>query len=87
MQLDPTALTPAVNRIKRARGQLDRVLRMFEEGRDCGGRRHPAPAASRALDRAGFAIVATVLRECVTEGDGLDGVDAKKMEKLSLSLA
>ena len=87
MQLDPTALTPAVNRIKRARGQLDGVLRMLEEGRDCEDVVTQLAAASRALDRAGFAIVATGLQQCITEGDGLDGVDAKKMEKLFLSLA
>jgi DNA-binding FrmR family transcriptional regulator len=44
-------------------------------------------AVSRALDRAGFAIVATGLRQCLTAGDGLESVDAKKMEKLFLSLA
>ena len=44
-------------------------------------------AVSKALDRAGFAIVASGLQHCLTEGDGLDGVDVKKMEKLFLSLA
>ncbi len=44
-------------------------------------------AVSKALDRAGFAIVATGLQHWLTDGGGLDSVDAKKMEKLFLSLA
>jgi DNA-binding FrmR family transcriptional regulator len=87
MELDPTEMTSVINRIKRARGQLDGVLRMLEEGRDCEDVVTQLAAVSKALDRAGFAIVATGLQHCLTEGDGLDSVDAKKMEKLFLSLA
>ncbi len=87
MQLDPATLGPAINRIKRAQGQLAGVLRMMEEGRDCEDVVTQLAAVSRALDRAGFAIVATGLQECLTRGDGVDGVDVKKMEKLFLSLA
>jgi DNA-binding FrmR family transcriptional regulator len=87
MQLDPAGLTPAINRIRRARGQLDGVLRMLEEGRDCEDVVTQLAAVSRALDRAGFAIVATGLQQCLADGEGLDSVDAKKMEKLFLSLA
>ena len=87
MKLNPDGMTPAVNRIKRARGQLDGVLRMLEEGRDCEDVVTQLAAVSRALDRAGFAIVATGLQQCLADGDGLDSVDAKKMEKLFLSLA
>ena len=87
MELDPAEMTSVINRIKRARGQLDGVLRMLEAGRDCEEVVTQIAAVSRALDRAGFAIVATGLQQCLTEGEGLDSVDAKKMEKLFLSLA
>jgi DNA-binding FrmR family transcriptional regulator len=87
MELDPGKMPPVVNRIKRARGQLDGVLRMLEEGRDCEDVVTQLAAVSRALDRAGFAIVATGLQQCLAAGDGLDSVDVKKMEKLFLSLA
>ena len=87
MELDPAEMTPAINRIKRARGQLDGVLRMLEEGRDCEDVVTQLSAVSRALDRAGFAIVATGLQECLANGDDVDSVDVKKMEKLFLSLA
>ncbi|MEO5316938.1 metal-sensing transcriptional repressor, partial [Pseudarthrobacter sp. CC12] len=35
MELNPTELTPVINRLKRAQGQLAAVTRMLEEGRDC----------------------------------------------------
>ena len=86
-RLDPAGMTSVINRIKRAQGQLAGVLRMVEEGRDCEDVVTQLAAVSRALDRAGFAIVAAGLQECLSNGDGLNGVDAKKMEKLFLSLA
>lgn len=85
--LEPTEMTPIVNRIKRAQGQLAGVLRMLEAGRDCEDVVTQLAAVSRALDRAGFAVVASGLRQCIVAGDGPDSVDTKKMEKLFLSLA
>ncbi len=87
MELIPAEMTPVINRIKRAQGQLSGVLRMLEEGRDCEDVVTQLAAVSKALDRAGFAIVATGLQHCLTNGDEIDGVDVKKMEKLFLSLA
>lgn len=85
--LDPSEMKPVINRIKRAQGQLAGILRMMEEGRDCEDVVTQLAAASRALDRAGFAIVATGLQQCLTNGEGTDSLDVKKMEKLFLSLA
>jgi DNA-binding FrmR family transcriptional regulator len=87
MELDPADMGPVINRIKRAQGQLAGVLRMLEEGRDCEDVVTQLAAVSKALDRAGFVIVATGLRDCITAGEGIDSLDAKKMEKLFLSLA
>jgi DNA-binding FrmR family transcriptional regulator len=87
MELDPQEMTSVINRIKRAQGQLAGVLRMLEEGRECEDVVTQLAAVSRALDRAGFAIVATGLQQCLTEGGGTDGMDVKKMERLFLSLA
>lgn len=86
MQLDTDAMKPVVNRIKRAQGQLAGVVRMLEEGRDCEDVVTQLAAVSKALDRAGFAIVASGLQQCIAEG-GADSLDVKKMEKLFLSLA
>jgi DNA-binding FrmR family transcriptional regulator len=87
MELDPQQMKPVINRIRRAQGQLGGVLRMLGEGRDCEDVVTQLAAVSRALDRAGFAIVASGLQECMARGEGAGTVDVKKMEKLFLSLA
>ena len=87
MQLPSEDMTPVVNRLKRAQGQLAGVLRMMEEGRDCEDVVTQLAAVSRALDRAGFAIVASGMRQCLAEGDGPAAVDVATMEKLFLALA
>lgn len=87
MELVPAEMTAVINRIKRAQGQLAGVLRMLEEGRECEDVVTQLAAVSRALDKAGFAIVATGLQHCLTNGDEPDSIDVKKLEKLFLSLA
>lgn len=77
----------AANRLKRAQGQLADVVRMMEEGRDCGEVITQLAAVNRALDRAGFAIVASGLKECLSQEGGAHSLDTQKMEKLFLSLA
>ena len=85
MQLDTVELTPALNRLKRAQGQLGAVVRMIEEGGDCKEVVTQLSAVSKALDRAGFAIIASGLEQCLTNpGEDLDRRD---LEKLFLSLA
>lgn len=86
MQLDPEAMKPTINRIKRVQGQLAGVVRMLEEGRECEDVVIQLAAASKALDRAGFAIVATGLRQCFDDG-GAESLDTRKLERLFLSLA
>jgi len=88
MELPGEEMAPVINRIKRARGQLDGVVRMLEEGRSCEDVVTQLAAVSKALDRAGFAIIASGLRQCMIPGpDGESHLDLAKMEKLFLSLA
>ncbi len=78
-----------LNRLRRAQGQLGGVITMIEQGRDCKDVVTQLAAVSRALDRAGFKIVATGLRECLT-GEGVeDGepMTEAELEKLFLALA
>ncbi|GAA3019481.1 metal-sensitive transcriptional regulator [Streptomyces fulvorobeus] len=92
MELDMAAdeLKAVLNRLRRAQGQLNAVIRMIEEGRDCEDVVTQMAAVSRALDRAGFAIIATGLQNCMAEGAsdpaGRDRMRAR-LEKLFLSLA
>ena len=86
---DDTAITEVLNRLRRAQGQLAGVISMIEQGRECKDVVTQLAAVSRALDRAGFKIVATGLRECVL-GEGSDGkapMTEAELEKLFLSLA
>lgn len=85
MELPVADMEPVVNRLKRARGQLEGVIRMLEEGRECEDVVTQLAAVSKAVDRAGFAIVASGLRQCVVTGD--DDIDTSKLERLFLSLA
>ncbi len=88
MDLEPTDIKPIITRMKRANGHLTSVIRMMEDGADCESVLTQLAAVNKALSRAGYAIVATGLQQCLTETDqGLDGVDVKKMEKLFLALA
>lgn len=95
MELDLAGaeLKAVLNRLRRAQGQISGVIRMIEEGRDCEEVVTQLAAASRALDRAGFAIIATGLQRCLTDiEDGRrSGEDREEMrsrlEKLFLSLA
>ncbi|MFE5730744.1 MULTISPECIES: metal-sensitive transcriptional regulator [unclassified Streptomyces] len=95
MELDLAGaeLKAVLNRLRRAQGQISGVIRMIEEGRDCEEVVTQLAAASRALDRAGFAIIATGLQQCLTEvedgrkdGEDRDAMRAR-LEKLFLSLA
>ena len=87
VEIAPESMTAVINRLRRAQGQIGGVLRMIEEGRDCQDVVTQLAAVSRAVDRAGFAVIATGLKQCLVESDGQDTLDTKTMEKLFLSLA
>ncbi|CAL2074303.1 Metal-sensing transcriptional repressor [Streptomyces murinus] len=93
LERDDASLKAVLNRLRRAQGQISGVIRMIEEGRDCEDVVTQLAAASRALDRAGFAIIATGLQRCVAdiESGRKNGEDAEamkaRMERLFLSLA
>ncbi|WP_409484624.1 metal-sensitive transcriptional regulator [Arsenicicoccus dermatophilus] len=87
MQLDPDDLDPVLKRLARAQGQLAAVIRMIEEGRDCRDVLTQLSACSKALDRAGFALISTGLQQCLTTENPDREADLAAMEKLFLSLA
>jgi DNA-binding FrmR family transcriptional regulator len=85
--LNPDDMGAVMNRLRRAQGQIGGVIRMLEEGRECQDVVTQLAAVNRALDRAGFAIVSTGLKQCLAEPDGAESADVKAMEKLFLTLA
>ena len=78
--------TEILTRLKRARGQLDGVINMIETGRSCADVVTQLAAVSKALDRAGFKVVATGMQECFEKGDDAP-MTRDQLEKLFLSLA
>ncbi|HIW68524.1 metal-sensitive transcriptional regulator [Dietzia aerolata] len=78
-----------LNRLRRARGQLNAVIDMVEQEKSCKEIVTQLAAVSKALDRAGFKIISENIQECVIR-DGEpdeDGVTLDELEKLFLSLA
>ena len=86
MDMDPTITRDIVMRLKRARGQLDGVINMIEDERSCGDVVTQLAAVSKALDRAGFKIVANGLQQCWEQGENAP-LTQEELEKLFLSLA
>jgi len=96
MGLDADAMGDVTKRLKRAQGQIGGILNMIEQGRDCAEVLTQIAAVSRALDRAGFKLVAAGLRECMARPpmpgatapgvvQGADGAEARGAGKPALS--
>lgn len=87
--LDPEKMAAVVRRLKRARGQLGGVIAMIEDGRQCGDIVTQLSAVSKAVDRAGFAVIAAGLQQCIrdqADGSPSGDLDVAAMERLFLSL-
>lgn len=86
MKIDDEAAGPVLNRLRRAHGQLAGVISMIESGRDCAEVVTQLAAVSRALDRAGFKIIASGMRQCLTAG-GESPMTEQQMEKMVLAMS
>ena len=89
MRVEPDATRDVITRLRRAEGQIRGVVAMLEAGRDCGDVVVQLAAVSRALDRAGFRLLASQLQRCLaTAGSAEDqATNLERLEKLFLSLA
>ena len=83
-------LRKPLNRLKRAQGQLGAVIAAVESGADCRAVVTQLAAVSSAIDRAGFTIISSAMKECLVDS-GTDGetkqLSVDELEKLFLSLA
>ena len=86
MQLKPEDMEAVVKRLKRAQGQLGGIIRMIEEQRECKDIVAQLAAVSKALDKAGFAVIATGLQQCLADPEA-NTLDVASLQKLFLSLA
>jgi DNA-binding FrmR family transcriptional regulator len=74
-----------VNRLRRARGQIDAVITMIDADGSCEEVVTQLAAASRALDKAGYKYLAGAMRECLLHKD--HDVSPASIERLFLMLA
>lgn len=88
VNIPPGELADVVKRLKRIEGQLGGIVRMIEDGRECADVVTQVAAASKALNRAGFAVISTGMRHCSVAADGESReLDLRELERLFLSLA
>ena len=84
MDIPEETVADLTRRLRRVEGQIRGVQQMLTDGRDCRDIVTQMSAASKALDQAGFLLVAAGLTWCVAnpkesadEGYALD--DVKRM--------
>jgi DNA-binding FrmR family transcriptional regulator len=90
MELDEITLRDVIVRLRKVQGQLGGLIQMIEDRRDCKEIITQLAAASRALDRVGFRIVASGLKECMAGADAgspQSEIDRNELERLFLALA
>ncbi len=87
MELNEDVLADVRKRLRRAQGQVGGVIEMIDAGRDCKDVIIQLAAVSRALDRAGFRLIASGLEQCVSDDSEQSVADRAQLEKLFLTLA
>ncbi|MQA34353.1 metal-sensitive transcriptional regulator [Modestobacter roseus] len=88
MNIPQGELADVVKRLRRIEGQIGGIVKMIEDGRDCSAVVTQLAAASKALSKAGFAVVSTGMRHCSTTEDAeARELDLRELERLFLSLA
>ena len=89
MQLPEDVIDDVRKRLRRAAGQVQGVERMRDEGRECRDVVTQLSAASKALEQAGFRLVAAGLTYCVEhpEQAEADGYPIDAVQKMFMKLA
>lgn len=85
MKIEPEELKAARDRLMRVQGQIGGIVKMLDDGRDCTDLLTQLSAASTALTRAGFTIIATGMQHCGTDPEGT--ANRAALEKAFMSLA
>ncbi len=89
MRLEDRVVDDVLARLRRVEGQVGGIIRMVESGRECRDVVLQISAASRALDQAGFKILAGGLRACARDPVVAEqaGYSEEELERLFLRLA
>lgn len=77
-----------INRLKRARGQLDAVIHAIEKDAPCDEIITQLSAAHSAVRKAAFVVVAGAMRDCaINPSHRHSEEDFARLEKLFMSLS
>ena len=89
MQLDETTVADVMPRLRRIEGQVAGIARMVEADRECRDVVQQIAAASKALDRVAYKMLAAHLRSCLLdeESAAASGYTPQELEKLFMTLA
>lgn len=89
MQLPEEAIEDVRRRLHRVGGQLQGIERMLDEARECRDVVTQISAATKALEQAGFRLVAAGLTYCVEHPDEAeaDGYALETVQKMFMKLA
>ena len=89
MELPEDVIADLRRRLHRAAGQLEGIERMLDEGRECRDVVTQISAATKALEQAGFRLVAAGLTYCVAnpEQAEAEGYPLEEIQKMFMRLA
>ncbi len=89
MDLPESTIDDLVQRLRRIEGQIRGIQQMLTDGRECRDVVTQISAASKALDQAGFKLVASGLIYCLShpEAAARDGYDIDHVQKMFMKLA
>jgi DNA-binding FrmR family transcriptional regulator len=89
VQLPEDVIDDVRKRLRRVAGQVQGVERMLDEGRECKEVVAQISAATKALEQAGFRLVAAGMTYCVEHpGEAeADGYGVATLQKMFMRLA
>ena len=89
MELPKETVADVIRRLRRDEGQVRGVQQMLAEGRDCREVVTQLSAANKALEQAGFVIVAAGLTWCPEDPDraAAEGYELAVVQRMFTKLA
>ncbi len=89
MDLPDEVIDEVRKRLRRVAGQVQGIERMLDEGRECRDIVTQLSAATRALEQAGFRLVAAGLTYCIENPDAAEesGYPLNEVERMFMKLA
>jgi DNA-binding FrmR family transcriptional regulator len=89
MDLPDETIADLIRRLRRVEGQVRGIQQMLTDGRDCRDVVTQLSAANKALEQAGFVLVAAGLTWCLEdpERSAAEGYELAEVQKMFTKLA